>query len=151
MMAIRVLCVGALGEGYLKEGCREYLKRLTRYAKVDLIEVKDEADTSGALKREGERLLKHIDPLDHVITLEIEGQAHSSEGLAGRLKGLEGAGQRVTFIIGGSGGLDEAVRKRANEALSFSKMTFPHQLMRLILLEQVYRAFRINAGHPYHK
>jgi len=157
---ISIVAIGKLKEKYLKQGIDEYIKRLSAYAKVDIIELPDEKapenlsdqDMKIVKDKEGERILSKISPDAHVIALAIEGKMKSSEELADNMDRLATYGKsKVTFVIGGSLGLSDAVLKRADEKLSFSKMTFPHQLMRLILLEQVYRAFRINRGEPYHK
>ncbi|HLR68742.1 MAG TPA: 23S rRNA (pseudouridine(1915)-N(3))-methyltransferase RlmH, partial [Virgibacillus sp.] len=157
-MKITILSVGKLKEKYLKEGIKEYLKRLGAYAKVNIIEVADEKapETMSELemqevkRKEGERILSNISQDAFVITLEINGEMLSSEQLASKLDGLATYGKsKIVFVIGGSLGISEAVQKRSDLALSFSKMTFPHQLMRLVLLEQVYRAFRIMRGEPY--
>ncbi|MEH7345873.1 23S rRNA (pseudouridine(1915)-N(3))-methyltransferase RlmH [Bacillus sp. JJ1532] len=159
-MNISIVTVGKLKEKYLKQGIDEYLKRLSAYAKMDIIEVPDEkapeelseTEMLQVKQKEGERILAKINPDAHVIALAIEGKMKSSEELADTLDKLATYGKsKVAFVIGGSLGLSEDVLKRANEKLSFSKMTFPHQLMRLVLVEQVYRAYRINRGEPYHK
>ncbi len=159
-MNISIVTVGKLKEKYLKQGIDEYLKRLSAYAKVEIIEVPDEkapeelSETEMLIvkQKEGERILAKINPDAHVIALAIEGKLKTSEELADGLDKLATYGKsKVAFVIGGSLGLSEDVLKRANEKLSFSKMTFPHQLMRMILVEQVYRAFRIMRGEPYHK
>ncbi|MFO6496603.1 MULTISPECIES: 23S rRNA (pseudouridine(1915)-N(3))-methyltransferase RlmH [Bacillus] len=159
-MNISIVAIGKLKEKYLKQGIDEYNKRLSAYAKIDIIELPDEKapenlsdqDMKIIKEKEGERLLSKISPDAHVIALAIEGKMKSSEELADNMDRLATYGKsKVTFVIGGSLGLSDAVLKRADEELSFSRMTFPHQLMRLILLEQVYRAFRINRGEPYHK
>lgn len=159
-MNITIITIGKLKEKYLKQGIDEYLKRLSSYAKVEIIELPDEkapenlseADMEIVKEKEGSRILEKISDDTHVIALAIEGKMKSSEELAKDMDRLATYGKsKVAFIIGGSLGLSSQVMKRANDALSFSKMTFPHQLMRLILLEQVYRAFRINRGEPYHK
>ncbi|MFJ8259097.1 23S rRNA (pseudouridine(1915)-N(3))-methyltransferase RlmH [Peribacillus asahii] len=159
-MNITIVTVGKLKEKYLKQGIDEYLKRLTAYAKVDIIELPDEkapetlsdVEMLQIKEKEGERILSKINPDAHVIALAIEGKMKTSEELADTIEKLGTYGKsKVAFIIGGSLGLSAEVMKRADEALSFSKMTFPHQLMRLILVEQVYRAFRIMRGEPYHK
>ncbi|MGO0691854.1 23S rRNA (pseudouridine(1915)-N(3))-methyltransferase RlmH, partial [Bacillus paralicheniformis] len=158
-MNISIVAIGKLKEKYLKQGIDEYIKRLSAYAKVDIIELPDEKapenlsdqDMKIVKDKEGERILSKISPDAHVIALAIEGKMKSSEELADNMDRLATYGKsKVAFVIGGSLGLSDAVLKRADEKLSFSKMTFPHQLMRLILLEQVYRAFRINRGEPYH-
>ncbi|MCY9445181.1 23S rRNA (pseudouridine(1915)-N(3))-methyltransferase RlmH [Bacillus haynesii] len=159
-MNISIVAIGKLKEKYLKQGIDEYIKRLSAYAKVDIIELPDEKapenlsdqDMKIVKDKEGERILSKISPDAHVIALAIEGKMKSSEELADNMDKLATYGKsKVTFVIGGSLGLSDAVLRRADEKLSFSRMTFPHQLMRLILLEQVYRAFRINRGEPYHK
>jgi 23S rRNA (pseudouridine1915-N3)-methyltransferase len=157
---ISILTIGKLKEKYLLQGINEYLKRLTAYAKVEIIEMPDEkapenlSDTEmeQVKQKEGERILSKISEDTYVIALAIDGKMKSSEQLAEDLDKLATYGKsKIGFVIGGSLGLSNEVMKRANDTLSFSKMTFPHQLMRLILLEQVYRAFRINRGEPYHK
>jgi 23S rRNA (pseudouridine1915-N3)-methyltransferase len=157
---ISIITVGKLKEKYLKQGIDEYLKRLTAYAKVDVIEVADEKapeilselEMVQVKQKEGERILAKISQDTYVIALAIQGKLESSEELADSLDKLATYGKsKIAFVIGGSLGLSEEVIKRSNEQLSFSRMTFPHQLMRLILVEQVYRAFRINRGEPYHK
>ncbi|MBU5268233.1 23S rRNA (pseudouridine(1915)-N(3))-methyltransferase RlmH [Virgibacillus proomii] len=159
-MKITIVSVGKLKEKYLKQGIQEYLKRLSTYAKVKIIEVADEkapenlseAQMLDVKQKEGERILSHIQPDTYVITLEINGKILSSEQFASKLDELATYGKsKIAFVIGGSLGISADVQNRSDLALSFSKMTFPHQVMRLILLEQVYRAFRINRGEPYHK
>ncbi len=159
-MNISLLTIGKLKEKYLKQGIDEYLKRLTAYAKVDVIELPDEKapeqlsdiEMEQVKNKEGERLLAKISPDTYVIALAIEGKQRSSEELAEMIDKLATYGKsKIAFVIGGSLGLSKDVLNRADEKLSFSKMTFPHQLMRLILLEQVYRAYRINRNEPYHK
>jgi 23S rRNA (pseudouridine1915-N3)-methyltransferase len=157
---ISIVTVGKLKEKYLKQGIEEYLKRLTAYAKVDVIEVADEKapeilselEMVQVKQKEGERILAKISQDTYVIALAIQGKLGSSEELADSLDKLATYGKsKIAFVIGGSLGLSDEVIKRSNEQLSFSRMTFPHQLMRLILVEQIYRAFRINRGEPYHK
>ena len=159
-MNISIVSVGKLKEKYLKQGIDEYVKRLSGYAKVELIEVPDEKapenlseqESQQIKEKEGERILAKISDDTYVIALAIEGKMKSSEELAKSLDKLATYGRsKIAFVIGGSLGLSKSVMQRANEALSFSKMTFPHQLVRLLLLEQIYRAFRINRGEPYHK
>ncbi|MDR7074053.1 23S rRNA (pseudouridine(1915)-N(3))-methyltransferase RlmH [Fictibacillus barbaricus] len=159
-MNISIVSVGKLKEKYLKQGIDEYLKRLGPYAKVDVIEVPDEkapetlsdSEMNMVKDAEGERILAKIGQDVHVIAMAIEGKAISSEDLADNLDKLATYGKsKVAFVIGGSLGLSEAVMKRANEKISFGKITYPHQLMKLVLVEQIYRAFRINRGEPYHK
>lgn len=159
-MNISIITVGKLKEKYLKEGINEYLKRLSKYAKVDVIEIADEkapenlsAKEEEMVKdKEGQGILKYIKDNMYVVALDIKGKQLSSEELADFLSQRALLGEsNIAFVIGGSLGLSQAVLNRANYKLSFSKMTFPHQLMRLILLEQVYRGFRIINNEPYHK
>lgn len=159
-MNISIVSVGKLKEKYLKQGIDEYLKRLGPYAKIDIIEVPDEkapetlSDQEMIMVKnaEGERILSKIGQDVHVIAMAIEGKAISSEDLAENLDKLATYGKsKVAFVIGGSLGLSDAVMKRANEKISFGKITYPHQLMKLVLVEQIYRAFRINRNEPYHK
>ncbi|MBS4207130.1 23S rRNA (pseudouridine(1915)-N(3))-methyltransferase RlmH [Bacillus sp. FJAT-50079] len=159
-MNISIITVGKLKEKYLKQGIAEYVKRLSAYAKIDIIELPDEKapemlsenEMIQVKGKEGDRILAKIPADAHVIALAIEGKMMSSEELAERMDRLATYGKsKIVFVIGGSLGLSDEVMKRADESLSFSRMTFPHQLMRLILVEQVYRGFRINRGEPYHK
>ncbi len=152
-MNAAILCVGRLKETWQRAGVEEYLKRLSRYGKYAVEQVDDAPDSLGAraLEREGEALLKRIRPADHVIALCVEAEAPDSPGLARRMRRWAGLGTRIVLVIGGSNGLSPAVLSRANETISFSRLTFPHGLMRVILLEQLYRAERILAGEPYHK
>lgn len=159
-MKITLITVGKIKEKYLKDAIAEYSKRLSRYCKLEIIEVTDEktpdqsseAVDNAIRDKEGERILKHIRDDMYVITLEIAGKMLTSEELAEKIEnlGIQGSSS-IAFVIGGSIGLGSEVLKRSDYALSFSKMTFPHQLMRVILLEQVYRSFRIINGEPYHK
>ena len=159
-MNIDIVCVGRIKERYLTDAIAEYSKRLSRYCKLDIIEVADEktpehasAGVDRQIKaKEGERIAKHLKDGAFVIALAINGKQLSSEELAAKINdlGLRGT-SHIQLVIGGSIGLDEAVLKRADYKLSFSKMTFPHQLMRVILLEQIYRAYKINSHEPYHK
>lgn len=159
-MKITILTVGKIKEKYLRDAIAEYTKRLSKYCKLDMIEVADEKTVEnastvvedGIREKEGERLLKQIRPDAFVVTLEINGRQLTSEELADKIEGLGVSGiSHIVFIIGGSIGLSKGVLSRADFALSFSKMTFPHQLMRVILLEQIYRSYRIIQGEPYHK
>lgn len=159
-MNISIITVGKVKEKYLTQGIQEFLKRLTPYAKVTITEIKEEqapenlspSEMEQVKNREGERILAAIKTDQTVVALAIEGKNLSSEELAKLLDDYATYGKsNVAFVIGGSLGLADAVLKRADMKLSFSRMTFPHQLMRLILVEQVYRAFRINRGEPYHK
>ncbi|HWK24543.1 MAG TPA: 23S rRNA (pseudouridine(1915)-N(3))-methyltransferase RlmH [Ureibacillus sp.] len=159
-MNITIISVGKLKEKYLKMGIDEYVKRLGSYAKVDLVEVPDEkapeqlseAEMEIVKRKEGERILSKINEGMHVIALAINGKMKSSEEMAQDLESLMTYGtSKVAFVIGGSLGLHDDVLKRADEKQSFGKMTLPHQLMKLVLVEQIYRSFRIIKGEPYHK
>lgn len=159
-MKITVITVGKIKEKYLKDAIAEYSKRLSKYCKLEIIEVADEKTPDAASEtverqirqKEGERILKHIKEDSYVITLEIGGAMLDSVAFAKKIENLGVQGKsHITFIIGGSIGLGEEVLKKSDYALSFSKMTFPHQLMRVILLEQIYRAFKISRREPYHK
>lgn len=159
-MQIDIVCVGKVKEQYLRDAIGEYSKRLSRYCKLNILEVADEKTPEHASEgverqikaKEGERIAKHIKPGAYVIALAIDGQQVTSEGFARKIDqlGIQGV-SHIQFVIGGSIGMDDAILRKANYKLSFSKMTFPHQLMRVILLEQVYRAYKINAHEPYHK
>ena len=160
MSNIKILCVGKIKEKFYRDAIAEYEKRLSRYCKLSVIEVADEktpdksseAEEQQIKEKEATRLMAHIRDNDYVIALAIDGKNLSSEELAETINKLGVRGvSNITFVIGGSLGLSDEVLSRADYKLSFSKMTFPHQLMRLILLEQVYRAYRINNGEPYHK
>ena len=159
-MKITLLTVEKIKETYLEAGIKEYVKRLSRYCKLEILEVADEKTPDGASEnmerqireKEGKRLLNLIRPEAYVITLEIQGKQLSSPELARKLErlGVEGV-SHITVVIGGSLGLSDEVIGRADFHLSFSVMTFPHQMMRMILLEQLYRCYRIINGEPYHK
>ncbi|WP_105308715.1 23S rRNA (pseudouridine(1915)-N(3))-methyltransferase RlmH [Dorea sp. Marseille-P4042] len=159
-MKITLITVGKIKEKYLKDAIAEYSKRLSRYCKLEIIEVADEKTPDNASEiveagirdKEGERILKYVKDDAYVITLEINGKMLTSEELSEKIDtlGVQGT-SHIIFIIGGSIGLGNAVLKHSDYALSFSKMTFPHQLMRVILLEQIYRSYRIINGEPYHK
>lgn len=159
-MKIEIISVGKVREKFIKLGIDEFKKRLQPYCTLALIDVRDEQAPEhlsekelGRIKKvEGERILQKVKEEAFVIALDVHGKQYSSEQLANRLEEISYLGKnKVTFIIGGSNGLSEEVLERANDRLSFSKMTFPHQLMKLILLEQIYRAFKIQKGEPYHK
>ncbi|MDW7670326.1 MAG: 23S rRNA (pseudouridine(1915)-N(3))-methyltransferase RlmH [Bacillota bacterium] len=159
-MQINLIVVGKIKEKYLVNGIAEYTKRLSRYCTLRVFEVADEkapeklseSDMTAVKNQEGERILKQIKEGMYVIVLDLEGKTLSSETFAAKLERLSLQGNsQVALIIGGSLGLSNAVLQRADEKISFSKMTFPHQLMRLILLEQLYRSYRINRNEPYHK
>ena len=159
-MNIKIISVGKLKEKYLIQGIQEYVKRLGAYAKMDLIEVADEKATENlseaemrlVKEKEGERILTKIKEQEYVFALAINGKNPSSEEFAKTINqlGIQGKSQLV-FVIGGSLGLSDTVLKRSNAQISFGKMTYPHQLMRLILVEQIYRAFKIMKNETYHK
>ena len=159
-MKITLITVGKIKEKYLKDAIAEYIKRLSRYCKLEIVEVADEKTPDNASDtvedairdKEGERILKYIKEDAYVITLEIAGKMLTSEEMAEKIEklGVQGT-SHIIFIIGGSIGLGREILKRSDYALSFSKMTFPHQLMRVILLEQIYRSYRIINHEPYHK
>ncbi|QNO15046.1 23S rRNA (pseudouridine(1915)-N(3))-methyltransferase RlmH [Alkalicella caledoniensis] len=159
-MQIDIVAVGKIKEKYINLGIAEFTKRLSSYCKLSIVEIGDNPTPDNASpaeeliikEKEGDKILSKIKDQSHVIALAIQGNMYSSEDLANKLDKLALSGNsHITFVIGGSLGLSDVVLKRANTLMSFSKMTFPHQLMRLILLEQVYRGFRINRGEPYHK
>ncbi len=160
MVKIDLLCVGKIKEAYLKAGIDEYKKRLSRYCRLEILEVADErtpeeasaAEEDQIRKREGERLLRLLKTDAYVIALAIEGRQFDSVGLARELERIPLSGtSQIQFVIGGSLGLHPDILKRADLLLSFSKLTFPHQLMRLLFLEQLYRTYRIQKNEPYHK
>lgn len=159
-MNITLITVGKIKEKYLREAIAEYKKRLSRYCKLDIIELQDEKTPDNASakdeeiikNKEGQLILKYIKDNMHVVALDLKGKMLSSEELSGFIKDLGVKGEsNIAFLIGGSLGLSESVLNRANYRLCFSKMTFPHQLFRIMLLEQIYRGFRIMKGEPYHK
>lgn len=159
-MKITVLCVGKIKEKYFTLGIDEYAKRLSRYCKLEIIEVPDEKTPDNASEneelqikaKEGDKLLRYIKDNAYVIALAIEGKMLTSEELSEKMEQLGINGDsNVVFVIGGSLGLDKRILDRVDYKLSFSKMTFPHQMMRMVLLEQVYRGYRIMKGEPYHK
>lgn len=156
-MKIKIIALGKIKEKFLKEGIDEFLKRLTPYASVEIvelspIEIKDENLTEKVLEQEGEKILAQIKPNSYVITLEINGANFSSEKFAQKLEEIGNEGyNEIVFIIGSSCGLTKTVSDRANLKLSLSKMTFLHQFARLLLVEQIYRAFKILKGETYHK
>ncbi len=159
-MKITIITVGKIKEKYLKDAISEYSKRLSRYCKMEIVEVADEKTPDNASetmekqirKKEGERIEKYIREGAYVIALAIDGKMLSSEELSEKMDSLGVQGiSHIIYVIGGSIGLDENILKRADLLLSFSKMTFPHQLMRVILLEQIYRGYKILSNEPYHK
>ena len=159
-MNITVVCIGKLKEKYWTDAVNEYMKRLSAYCSIKIDELKEArlpdnaspAEEEAVKEAEGKEILKHINKDDYVITLEIKGNAVTSEQLADKVKslGLDGR-SNVVFVIGGSLGLSAAVSQRSDYKLSFSKMTFPHQLARVMVMEQIYRAFQISSGGKYHK
>ena len=160
MLKFQIITVGKLKEKYLKDGINEYLNRLQRYAVVEIVEVADEQTPDNASEaeelqikaKEAQRIQKYIKDDTYLIALAIEGKMFTSEQPAEKIEQLGVGGKsHVTMVIGGSLGLDDSILKQADLLLSFSKMTFPHQLMRLILVEQLYRSYRIIKGEPYHK
>ena len=158
-MKIKLLCVGKVKEKYFTDAINEYVKRLSKFTTVEIVEVPDEmtkdkaseAENLTVLKKEGDRLLSKIKDSDYVVTLEIEGKKLSSIGLADKISDICLKASTICLVIGGSLGLDTRVKQRSDFHLSFSDLTFPHQLMRVIVLEQLYRAFKIINNEPYHK
>ena len=150
---IKIICVGKIKEDYLKSAIDEYTKRLSKYTKLELIEVMDVDNPSIdiTLSKERDNILKHINPKDYIITMEIDGNMLDSIEFSKKVNQLFITNSCITFIIGGSYGLHDDIKKMSNYKLSFSKMTFPHQLFRVILLEQIYRSFKINNNESYHK
>ena len=159
-MKLTLITVGKLKEKYWREAVKEYEKRLSKYANVSLIEIKDEQEPNNASakdieiikNKEAERILSKIKPNQHVVTLEIGGKEHSSESFAKQYNNCKTQGKsNVVFVIGGSNGIGEDVLKRSNESISFGKMTYPHQMMKVILLEQLFRVNKILNNEAYHK
>ena len=159
-MNIKIICCGKLKESYLTDTVNDYKKRLSRFAPVEIIEVADEkipenassAEETIAVTREGERILSKIQSSDYVIAMAIQGSSYTSESFSEHIGTLRDSGKNtLAFLIGGSLGLSDAVYKRANETISLSRMTFPHRIARILILEQLYRAFKILHHEPYHK
>ncbi|MDF7682814.1 23S rRNA (pseudouridine(1915)-N(3))-methyltransferase RlmH [Lactobacillus sp. ESL0679] len=159
-MNIKIVCVGKLKEKYFKDAIAEYQKRLRRFAKVQLVQVADEkapekfsqAEQEQVKEIEGQRILSKIKDKEYVYVTAIKGKERTSEEFASELENLTTYGHSdITFVIGGSLGTSPAVNRRADDLLSFGKLTMPHQLMRVVLIEQIYRGFMINSGSPYHK
>jgi len=150
---IKIICVGKIKEKFYKEAIEEYTKRLSKYTKLQIIEVEDINLPNEELikQKEKELIEKHINEKDYVITMEIEGKELNSVELSKKIQELEQTNPNITFVIGGSYGLDDKIKQRSNYKLSFSKLTFPHQLFRVILLEQIYRSYKINNNESYHK
>ena len=150
---IKIICVGKIKESFYKDAIEEYQKRLSKYTKLEIIECKDyDIDNINSIKKlEGTEILKRVSDKDYVITLEIEGNSLDSKSFSQLIDNTLAINSNITFIVGGSYGLDDNVKKRSNYKMSFSKMTFPHQLFRVILLEQLYRAYKIINNESYHK
>lgn len=148
---IKLICLGSIKESYLKDAIEEYKKRLSKYTKLEIIELKDEKDTSNPLKKEKDNILKHINDKDNLIILDIKGKQLTSEEFASFINNELTTQSNITFVIGSSNGLDEEIKKLTNKKISFSLLTFPHQLFRVILLEQIYRSFKILKNETYHK
>ena len=150
---IKIICIGKIKEKYLREAIEDYVKRIKKYKNFEIIELKDEndQDIKKAIKVEGENILKYVNTKDYIITLEVKGEQLSSEKFAEKITKINIDYSNICFIIGGSNGLSEDVLKKKKFSLSFSKMTFPHQLFRVILLEQIYRAYKIKNNETYHK
>ena len=150
---IKIITIGSIKEKYLKDAIKEYLKRIKKYTNIEIIELKDEGlvEKDKAIKLEGEKIEKYLNNKDYIVTLEIEGKELTSLEFASKLDNVFIDHSNITFIIGGSYGLSDQIKEKSNFHLSFSKMTFPHQLFRLILLEQIYRSFKINNNESYHK
>lgn len=150
---IKIICVGKIKEAFYRDAIEEYKKRLSKYTDIDIIEVADEGltDIKTSIKKESEKILKVVNQKDYIITMEIDGKELSSIDLANKIDNIFNINNNITFIIGGSYGLGDEVKNISNFKLSFSKLTFPHQLFRIILLEQIYRSFKINNNESYHK
>ena len=148
---IKIICLGSIKENYLKEAIKEYTKRLSKYTKLEIVELKDEKDTSNPLKKEKEKIFKHITDKDNIVILDINGKQLTSEEFSEFINKELLNNSNITFIIGSSTGLDNEIKELSNKRISFSKLTFPHQLFRVILLEQIYRSFKILNNESYHK
>ena len=150
---IKIITVGAIKEKYLKDAIEEYKKRISKYVNIEIIEIKDEGllDEKTAIKKEAEKIEKYLNNKDYIITLQIEGKQCTSLEFAEKIRNIQIQNSNITFIIGGSYGLSNTIKDKSNYKLSFSKLTFPHQLFRVILLEQIYRAYKINNNESYHK
>lgn len=150
---IKIICVGKIKEDYLNKGIDEYKKRISKYHNIEIYELQDEGlrDKQTTIKKEKEKILKIINSKDYLIVLDINGKEMNSIQLATKIDEIFISNSNITFIIGGSYGIDDSIKDLANLKLSFSKLTFPHQLFRIILLEQIYRAFKINNNEEYHK
>ncbi len=150
-MSVIILCAGRLRERYWQDAAAEYVKRMSRYQKLEIVEVPDQPEGPQAMKKEGEAMLAHVRDDDFVTAMCIDAPQTDSPGLAAFFRERSMLPGRTVFVIGGSLGLHESVTRRADKKMSMSAMTFPHQLARVMLLEQIYRAHKINAGEKYHK
>ncbi len=149
---IRIICVGKIKESYFRDAISEYQKRLSKYTKLEIVEVSDfDGDKTTILEKESELILKNLKEKSYIITLEIDGEQIASEEFSTKINKILINNSDITFIIGGSYGLSDKVKNMSNYKLSFSKMTFPHQLFRVILLEQIYRGYKILNNETYHK
>ena len=149
---IKIISVGKIKEKYLIDAIKEYTKRISKYTKIEIIEVSDvDFDINKTLETEKNNILKYIDDKDYIVTLDIEGNQISSIDFANKINDIFNHNSNITFIIGGSYGLHKDIKDLSNYSLSFSKMTFPHQLFRVMLLEQIYRSYKINNNETYHK
>ena len=150
---IKIICIGKIKEDFYKKAIEEYVKRIGKYTKLEIVELKDydKININDILKKEGVSILKNIKDRDYVITMEIEGVKLDSIGLSEKINGIYNTNFNIVFVIGGSYGISDLVKQRANYHLSFSSLTFPHQLFRVILLEQIYRSFKIINNETYHK
>lgn len=146
---MKIICVGKIKEKFFRDAIEEYVKRISKYTKLEIVEIPDESDFN--LKKEGDKILSKIKDSDYVITLEIEGNSLNSLEFARKIDNNFNSNKNLTFVIGSSYGLDDLVKQRSNYRLSFSKFTFPHQMFRVMLLEQIYRAYKINNNENYHK
>lgn len=150
---IKIICVGKIKEKYLKEAIEDYSSRIKKYTNIEIVELNDEKidNEKATKKKEGERILNNIKEKDYVITLDLKGKEYNSLAFAKFMNDIFIINSNIVFVIGGSLGLDDEVLKRANHSISFSKFTFPHQLFRVVLLEQIYRSYKINNNENYHK
>lgn len=150
---IKIICIGKLKEKYLKEAIEEYQKRLQKYTKLKIIELEDEKDDNIniCLQKEQEKIVKHLKPKDNIVILDIKGQELDSKDFSTFINNELSYNNNIVFIIGSSNGLHDEIKKLTNKKLSFSRLTFPHQLFRVLLLEQIYRSFKILNNESYHK
>ena len=148
---IKIICIGKLKERYLKDAIDDYKKRISKYTKFEILELTDEKDTNNPLKKEKESILKHLKEKDNIVILDINGVKKTSEEFSSFINKELNHNSNITFIIGSSNGLDNEIKNLSNKKISFSSLTFPHGLFRLILLEQIYRSFKIINNETYHK